>query len=172
MRSGWVPAGEMQHILAALTAPNRLACEVSLATGLRIGDVLALKTGAVKKQRFTVQEKKTGKTRAVYLPRELQERCLAEAGQFYVFPGRLSGRDHRTRQAVYKDLRRAADLFRVKAHISPHSARKAFAVDLFQRTADLKRVQRLLNHGDEAVTVLYAMADLVEKRKGLTRKKR
>lgn len=172
MRSGWIPAGEMEHILAALTAPNRLACEVSLATGLRIGDVLALKSGVLKNQRFTVWEKKTGKTRRVYLPRELWERCLEQAGKVYVFGGRLNGKSHRTRQAVYKDLRRAADLFRVKAHISPHSARKAFAVELYNKTGDLKRVQRLLNHADEAVTVLYAMADQVEKRKGLTVKKR
>ena len=42
MRSDWIPKGEMSHILAALQPENRLACEVSLATGLRINDVLAM----------------------------------------------------------------------------------------------------------------------------------
>ena len=77
MRSEWVPKGEFEHILSALTPENRLACEVSLATGLRIGDVLLLTPQKVRKQRFTIQEQKTGKTRYIRLPKELVERCLA-----------------------------------------------------------------------------------------------
>lgn len=44
MKSGYIPKGEAQHILAALQPANRLALELSLHTGLRIGDVLDLKT--------------------------------------------------------------------------------------------------------------------------------
>jgi len=165
MRSDYVPKGEVVHILAALMPQNRLACEISLSTGLRINDVLSLKTEQVKKQRFTVREEKTGKTRLVRLPRELLERALSYAGQHYVFEGRLNGRQHRTRQAVYKDLRRVADFFRLKEHLSPHSLRKVYAVGEYQKHGDLQRVKKLLNHSDEAVTILYAMADLLTKRK-------
>lgn len=166
MRSEWIPKGEFEHILAALYPQNRLACEISLATGLRINDVLALQTEKIKKQRFTVKEQKTGKTKIVRLPADLFNRCMACAGQHFVFEHRLNGRKHRTRQAVYKDLRRVAALFGVKQHISPHSARKVYAVDEFERSGhDLKRVQKLLNHSDEAVTMLYAMADVLGKRK-------
>ena len=35
MRSEWIEKGEMEHVLAALMPENRLACEISLATGLR-----------------------------------------------------------------------------------------------------------------------------------------
>ena len=68
MRSEWIPKGDFEHILAALSPENRLACEVSLATGLRIGDVLALTPEKVRKQRFTVREQKTGKTRTKLFP--------------------------------------------------------------------------------------------------------
>ena len=44
MRSDYIRREEFEHILAALTPPNRLAMRVSLATGLRIGDVLNLRT--------------------------------------------------------------------------------------------------------------------------------
>lgn len=165
MRSEWVPKGEMEHILAALTAPNRLACEVSLATGLRIGDVLYLKPEQVRKQRFTVREQKTGKTRSVRLPKDLMERCISCAGQHYVFENRLNGRKPRTRQAVYKDLKRVAKNYGCKKNVTPHSARKVFAVEEFEKTGSLKRVQKLLNHSDEAVTILYAMANVLTKRK-------
>lgn len=165
MRSEYAPKGEVLHILAALKPQNRLACEISLFTGLRINDVLALKTSQVQKGRFTVREEKTGKTRLVYLPKELQARALACSGQHFVFEGRLNGKKHRTRQAVFKDLRRAADLFRLKSHISPHSLRKIYAVEEYAKYGSLKRVQKLLNHSDEAVTMLYALADRLGKRK-------
>lgn len=165
MRSEYAPKGEIIHILASLQPLNRLACEISLFTGLRINDVLALKTSQVQKGRFTVREEKTGKTRLVYLPKELQARALACSGQHFVFEGRLNGKKHRTRQAVFKDLRRSADLFRLKSHISPHSMRKIYAVEEYKKYGNLKKVQKLLNHNDEAVTMLYALADRLGKRR-------
>lgn len=167
MRSGYIIKEELGHVLGALMPPNRLVCEISAATGLRVGDVLALKTEQVEQgRRFTVHEQKTGKTRRVYLPQDLHRRALAMAGHRYVFEGRLDGKRHRTRQAVYKDLMRAAALFRLKEHISPHTCRKVWAVNAYKASGgDLKRVQKLLNHESEAVTMLYAMADQLAKRR-------
>jgi integrase len=136
--------------------------EISLATGLRIGDVLALRSDAVrgaKDGRLTVRESKTGKTRRIRLPGELHRRAISMAGKAYVFEGRTDWRKPRTRQAVYKDLKRIAKAYRLKANIAPHSARKVYAVEAYKRTGDLKRVQALLNHSSEAVTALYALAD-------------
>ena len=165
MRSGYAPKGEVLHVLAALTPENRLACEVSLATGLRINDVLSLKPKKIKKGRFTVHEEKTGKTKFVRLPVDLQKRCIAASGQHYVFEGRIDGKKHRTRQAVFKDLKRAATLFGCKAHISPHSMRKVYAVEQYAKYGDLKKVKKLHNHNDEAVTMIYALADIIDKKK-------
>ena len=166
MRSDWIPKGEMVHILASLQPENRLACEVSLATGLRINDVLAMTPSKVRKQRFTVREEKTGKTKTIRLPKELLNRCLACAGQHYVFEGRIDGRKHRTRQAVFKDLKKSAKLFGLKENITPHSMRKVYSVDEYEKSGcNLKKVQKLLNHDSEAVTMLYAMANIVGKKK-------
>jgi len=87
------------------------------------------------------------------------------AGPIYVFSGRCNGRKHRSRQAVYKDIRRAAALFRLSEVVTPHSLRKAWAVDKLEETGSLKKVQKLMNHESEAVTMLYAMADRLEQRK-------
>jgi integrase len=166
MRTEWIPRGEMVHILASLSPENRLACEISLATGLRINDVLALTPQKVRKQRFTIREEKTGKTRLIRLPSELVKRALACSGQHYIFEGRLNGRTHRTRQAVYKDLKKASANFSVRSNIAPHTLRKIYAVDEFERTGgNLKKVKKLLNHTSEAVTMLYAMANVIGKRK-------
>ena len=60
------------HILFSLTELNRLACIVSLTTGLRIDDVLSLRREQVEKGRFTVKEKKTGKSRRISIGEKLQ----------------------------------------------------------------------------------------------------
>lgn len=66
---------------------------------------------------------------------------------------------HHTRQAVWKDVKRAAQAFRLKQNVGPHSARKVYAVDLMKRYGDIERVRRALNHSSESVTLIYAMAD-------------
>lgn len=165
MRSEWMEINEFEHLLAALTPPNRLACETSACTGLRISDVLNLRSERLC-ERFTVREMKTGKTKRVRLPRGLLDRLIAQSGKIFVFEGRENYRKPRTRQAVFKDLKRAAKLFRLHGcHISPHSARKIYAVGEYKRTGSLQRVRELLNHTDEAVTMLYAMADELTRRK-------
>lgn len=167
MRSEWVDAGIMELILAAMMPANSLAIEVSLATGLRIDDVLALKTETVRRTpRPYVRDSKTGKTHRVYLPRELRERMLAQAGRVYVWEHRTDWTRHRSRQAVYKDMRLAAAVYerngRLGAHVSPHSARKCAAVRAYQR-GGLDAAAALLNHdeGHPLVTMVYALADQV-----------
>lgn len=160
-RADYVDKGMVGHILACLTEGNRLACEISLATGLRIGDVLALPTGKFAR-RMTIKEHKTGKRRQVTIPAALYEQARAQAGRYYVFEGRLRADRPRTRQAVYSDLVRAAKAYRVRLNLVPHSLRKVYAVEAYRRSGgDLAKVQRLLNHDDEAVTMLYALADMV-----------
>lgn len=62
-RADYIAKQEFKHLLAALMPPNRLALEVSLATGLRISDVLNLRTERLE-ERMTIRELKTGKTDA------------------------------------------------------------------------------------------------------------
>lgn len=155
---------QLKLVLAALMPSNRLACEVSLHTGLRISDVLSLKTEQIK-PRFWVKESKTGKSKMVGLPDDLRQRLLAQAGEIYVFPSRSDPAKHRTRQAVWADVKRAQKSFRIGANIGPHSMRKDYAVDLLRRYGDIEKVRRALNHGSVTTTNLYAMADVLLCRK-------
>lgn len=147
---------EMEHVLAALTPSNRLVCEVCLQTGLRVGDVVGLRTEQLSRQ-FWVVEAKTKKRRRVNLPDDLLRRLRAQAGRVWVFPGRKPGQ-HRTRQAVWADVKRAAKAFRLKQNVAPHSFRKVYAVELMKRCGDAKRVQRALNHSDMATTMIYVLS--------------
>lgn len=163
--SDWVSRDVMSHILAALTDANRLAIITSLVTGLRISDVLWLRSIDLHKDRFIVIEQKTLKKRNIRLPIKLRQELLAQAGKVYVFENRLSPLKPRTRQAVYKDIKRAATAFRIKLHVSPHSARKIYAVSEYRKDMNLQRVQKLLNHSREAVTLIYCLADELSARR-------
>lgn len=158
VRSDYYFKHELVHILAVLMPENRLACEVSLATGLRIGDVLRLRTIQLK-NRFSVIEEKTGKRKSIYLNDSLLNRLLSIAGKIYVFEGRTDCRKHRTRQAVYKDIRRVRDLMRLKVNLSPHTMRKTYAVEMYHKYKTSKKVMELLNHSSEAVTMLYLLSE-------------
>lgn len=164
-RSDWASGDVMAHILAALTYENRLALTVSLLTGLRIGDVLNIRSRDLLKDRFTITEEKTLKRRTIRIPNKLRDELQGIAGKIYVFENRLSARKHRTRQAVYKDIKRAARAFRIKSNISCHTARKIYAVSEYKKDFSVERVKKLLNHSSEAVTMLYAIADELTKRK-------
>lgn len=162
---------EVDMVLAALMPANRLAMSVALKTGLRIGDVLALETRQIK-PRFTVIERKTGKRKKVSLPQALVDELLDQAGEKWVFPGRSPERP-RTRQAVWKDVKRAAKAFRLPQNVGTHSARKVYAVKLLQKYGDIEKVRQALNHNYASTTMVYAMADrLLEAKLAAKKRKR
>ena len=148
----------MGHVFAALMPENRLVCRTCVATGLRVGDVLALRTEQLSRQ-FWIVEAKTKKRRRVNLKQELLDELKKQAGKYWVFPHRDDPKKHRTRQTVWKDVKRAAKAFRLPQNVAVHSLRKVYAHEMLQSSkGDLKKVQRALNHSDAATTMIYVMA--------------
>ena len=158
MKTEYLLNEQVKMVLSALTPSNQLVCETSLHTGLRVSDVLMLKTEQIK-PRFWVKEQKTGKSKLVGIPEYLRERLLAQAGEIWVFPSRCDPEKHRTRQAVWADVKRAQRAFRLRQNVGPHSFRKDYAVELMRRYGDIEKVRRALNQGSVEVAMIYAMAD-------------
>ena len=157
MRTEYLLEKEVERVLDLLTYENRLVLRVLLHTGLRISDALMLRPEQLRPN-FWVTEQKTGKRKQVGLPQPLLDDLKEAAGENWVFPG-TDPTKHRTRQAVWKDVKRAAAALRLTQNAAPHSARKVYAVELLQRYGDIEKVRRALNHGGLAVTLIYAMAD-------------
>lgn len=150
---------EVRGVLMLLTPVNRLVMQVMLHTGLRVGDAVALPATLAEVGRCTIREAKTGKVRRVSVPEPLRLELARVAGKVWLFPSRSSQTGHITRQAVWKDVKRAAAAMRLPQNVGTHSARKVYAVDLLRKYGDMKRVQRALHHGDVTTTAIYAMAD-------------
>lgn len=151
--------------MQCLTPDNALVCELALQTGWRIDDCLRLQSAALeqsasKTQHYiTIIEEKTGKKSKKRLSKSLFDRLNANKGVYYVFQGRDDITKHRTRQAVWNDLKRARRALRLSANLSPHSLRKSYAVDMLKTSGDLDKVQRALNHSKQCDTLIYALAD-------------
>ena len=168
MKTEYLIEKEVERVLDLLTYENRLVLRVLLHTGIRISDCLQLKPEQLKTN-FWITEQKTGKRRQIGLPLPLLEDLQQAAGEHWVFPG-SDPKKHRTRQAVWKDVKRAAAALRLTANAAPHSARKVYAVELLRKYGDIDRVRRALNHGGLEVTLIYAMADKQLTAKGRRRR--
>lgn len=162
----WVSPPIFSAFLVLLQTENAEALRLSMDYGVRLGDVLRMTTEQLRAPYWSFKEEKTGKRRRVRLSRMHKDILFSFAGKVYVFEHRLDPHKHRTRQAVYKDVKR---LCRALGYpdISPHSARKIYAVERFHECGDINKVQRLLNHSDPSVTALYCLADSVSKSRGM-----
>lgn len=159
MTTQYLVEEQLELLLSGLTPDNRLVCRVMLWTGLRVGDVLALRVDQLGRC-FWVVEQKTGKRRKVGLPDRITAEIKRRAGaSVWAFPSPSDPKRPRTRQAVWADINRTAKALRIKANVGTHSMRKGYAVDLMHKYGDLERVRRALNHSNPTVTALYAMAD-------------
>lgn len=161
---------EVDRVLSALMPQNQLIVKVMLQTGMRLSDALRMPSEALVPSGWYT-ESKTGKKRRYGLPRPLLEAIREQAGSEWAFPGRKQG-THKTRQAVWADIKRASRAFRLPQNVGAHSMRKVYAVRLLQKYGKLERVQRNLNHASSSVTAIYAMADMLLDRKLQDRERR
>lgn len=163
MKSEYIKAEALRVLINSMHYENSVALLISLETGLRIGDVLKIKRCDIKGNNIKYIAEKTGKKGNVTVSDDLLKKIRSIQGRVYIFPGQKSN-SHRTRQAVYLDIKRVCKMYGVKGQISPHSARKSFAVDDFRENG-LDAVKEHLQHSSTAVTMLYALADEIDKGK-------
>lgn len=161
---------EVDRVLSALMPQNQLIVKVMLQTGMRLSDALQMRTEGLATSGWYT-EGKTGKRRRYGLKKPLLDAILEQAGPEWAFPGRKAG-THKTRQAVWRDIKRAAVAFRLPQNVGAHSMRKVYAVRLMQKYGKLEKVQRNLNHASGSVTAIYAMADILLDRKLQVRERR
>lgn len=145
-----------------MTYENVLALRVSLETGLRIDDVLSLRASQIVRRTICGTAEKTGKPYRKTISADLAKRLAAltpnKGG--YIFPHRLDPKKHRTRQAVWGNMKKAAALMGVKLNAAPHSARKTYAVELF-KDKGLEQTQKELQHDRLSTTMIYAFSDML-----------
>ena len=159
MRAKYLTEDEIQRLRRAAGWAAWLPFAVSIYTGLRIDDVLALRTDNVKEGHVLYVAKKTGKIGVTELPDRLARGLTLWARDGWCFPGRKPGK-HLTRQAAWYRIKAAAKRAGLDPDgISPHSLRKVFAVGEYRATHNLNKVRVHLQHDRIETTLLYALSD-------------
>ncbi len=159
---------------ALLTAPNpdqalglrdRAMLELMYASGLRVSELVTLKTvhlglaeGALRVTGKGAKERLVpfGEEAHAWLTRYLAEaRAAILGGQASdaLFVTARGGA--MTRQAFWLLIGRHARAAGIEVALSPHTLRHAFATHLLNHGADLRAVQLLLGHADISTTTIY-----------------
>jgi integrase/recombinase XerD len=144
---------------------DRTMLELMYASGLRVTELVTLKTVEVGLNEGVVRVMGKGsKERLIPFGEEAHgwiERYLREAR-----PALLGARasdalfvttraEGMTRQQFWNIIKRHAAAADVRAPLSPHTLRHAFATHLLNHGADLRVVQLLLGHTDISTTQIY-----------------
>ena len=131
---------------------------LGINSGLRISDLLPLTVEDLKeKDRITIREKKTGKTKDF----PLSASCKIALGEYlkhkstgYLFASR-KGSGAITRQQAYDILNKAARAVGIKDQIGTHTLRKTFGYWAYKSGVGVEVIQKLLNHSAPSVTLRY-----------------
>lgn len=144
---------------------DRTMLEVLYASGLRVSELVGLRTDSVSLRQGVVRVLGKGdKERLVPLGEEALdwlERYLKDARPGLVsniaalplFPGRGDG--FMTRQTFWHRIKHYAQVACIDKPLSPHTLRHAFATHLLDHGAHLRVVQALLGHTDLSTTQIY-----------------
>jgi integrase len=161
-RSRYLSDDELNAMLKACESDQAMhaAIIVSLATGVRQGELLRLKWSDVDfdRQRVRVLESKNGEARAVHLPAVAVQALKAlkrgnVVGQRHVFiAARGKPLTRNSLSGKWKPLRKAAGL----ANFRWHDLRHSCASFLAQKGATLLEIGSVLGHKSPSVTLRYS----------------
>lgn len=162
MKSVYLSANLYNRLYAHMTYDNVLILRIALETGMRVGDVVALQQRNLQKRTINYIAQKTGKRDKKSISQGLcnllQRQLHSDLPSEYLFKHRTNPKRHRTRQAVWKNVKKACYEIGLDVNVTPHSARKTYAVDEF-RDKGLTVTQKELQHDNVNTTMLYAFSD-------------
>lgn len=140
---------------------NYIMYLIGIYSGLRISDILNLKVKDVKnKSNISLREKKTGKQKIFpinpYLRKNLSvyiEDNELEMDEYLI---KAQGKQNRaiTRDMAYKIMNQAAEYFGLY-NIGTHTLRKTFGYHFYLQTKDIVTLQKIFNHSDPSITLIY-----------------
>jgi len=140
---------------------NRVALTTAYAAGLRIGEVVRLKVGAIDSERMLlhIEGGKGGRDRFAMLSPRLLEILRAywrrARPSSWLFPGQEPG-GHVSIGALQSACRVAKRNARIGKRVTPHSLRHSFATHLLESGTDIRIIQVLLGHSHVDTTARYA----------------
>ena len=166
MKARYLSEQEITQLFEHMDEERRLVFEVAIQSGMRIGDVLKIRSRDLRRVapeaveiRYTAEKTDKKGTAVCYgsVAKRLLSLRIGKRG--YLWPsGAKCG--HITRQTAWNWIKTAANAAKIDVTGgSPHALRKSFAVRI-RHEKGLLAAQRALQHTDSATTAIYAYADI------------
>ena len=157
MRSRYLEESELKKLRSVIDEEAFLPLLLSLETGIRVGDIVALKVKDLQADGVHYVAQKTQKSGVAPISAALRRR-LPKKGK-WVFPSPYKAGKHITRQAVWARIKAAGKRAGLDLEgLSPHAMRKVFAVELYRKKG-FKAVQQALQHNYASTTEIYTFSD-------------
>lgn len=166
MKSEYIEKRAFSALYHELDFKYAVALELSMITGLRIGDVVSLKPENLQGKNLSMICAKTKKPFTTVLNARMVERLNKCSGKQWIFSSYKDPSKHISRTTIYRNLVTACKRNGVEAHISPHTARKIFGVDIYNEKG-LEATQKALQHDRATTTLIYALSDKITARNGI-----
>jgi integrase/recombinase XerD len=148
---------------------DRAMLEMMYASGLRVSELLTLKTsnlllevnfirvlGKGLRERVVPVGREAVKWVRRYL-REVRPGLTGAASGEIIFLN-MRGKQL-SRMGFWKILKKYVEMANLKKRVSPHTLRHSFATHLLEGGADLRAVQEMLGHADISTTQIYTHVD-------------
>ena len=150
----------IKKALSTQSQRNLLLFSLGINTGLRISDILNLKTENVKNQDYiTLIEKKTKKYRKIKLSKILKQIIKKYVKTMnnddYLFKSRKGKNKPISRIQAYRIIKSACKQTNINQNFGTHTLRKTFGYHFYKKTKDIVLLQNILNHSSQSVTLRY-----------------
>lgn len=144
---------------------DKAMLELLYATGIRVTELITLKTKDVNLQMGFIICRDASKERVIPFGNQAKSALIrylegtrtamiADKNSEYLFAN-CSGQPM-SRQGFWKLIKFYAKKAGITADITPHTLRHSFAAHLVENGADLRSVQEMLGHSDISTTQIYA----------------
>jgi site-specific recombinase XerD len=164
-------AAEARRLMSVIRAAggqaagrDRALLTFLLQTGIRLGSAIGLKVHDVNFDQRTAQiNGKGGTTQSIYLTSKIRRllrsyiRASRLAADDPLFPSRNGG--HLCARQVQLRFKHWLDKAGIDRHLTVHSTRHTFAMNLYRQSGDLRLVQAALGHKHITTTEIYARVE-------------
>lgn len=134
-----------------------ILCRIGFETGLRISDILALKSKTINSGYFHVTEKKTQKRRKITLNKTTLAEIDKYAKQFRLKENDflVYGRERSKPLSRIQAYRVIKKNLRGMGNLGTHTFRKTYALMHYRKYGDIKKLSKELNHKYLSTTLGY-----------------
>ena len=143
---------------------DRAMLQLLYTTGIRVSELVHLKTEDVNLEMGHITCREGGRTRVIPLTAETRKilKNYLDSARDHLLRGKESeylfsncSGSQMSRQGFWKVLKGYAADAGIEKDITPHTMRHSFAAHMLQQGNDLRSVQKMLGHSDISTTQMY-----------------